>query len=101
MVNQETYQRLCQKSNHLQLQESKLVLHAYTAEMVYPKGVAEYVVNYKNQNYRLPLLVLSGNGPNLVDRDWLEKVRLDWQNVRRLVRPRLDEVLNKYVHSFK
>lgn len=72
-----------------------------TKDWIYPKGVVEVVVNYYNQNYRLPLLVLSEKGPNLVGRDWLEKVRLDWLNVRRSAQPGLGEVLNKYDHLFK
>ncbi|CAB4025111.1 Hypothetical predicted protein [Paramuricea clavata] len=63
-------------------------------------GITEVVVEYNNQVSRLPLLVLKGNGPNLIGRNWLENICLNWTSIKRLAKPNLEEVLNKYDDLF-
>ncbi len=58
------------------------------------------VVEYNNQVRQLPVLVLNGSGPNLFGRNWLEKICLNWTSIKRLARPNLEEVLNKYDDLF-
>ena len=39
-------------------------------------------VEHNAQSQNLPLIVVDGNGPNLLGRNWLEKIsRLDWTNI--------------------
>ena len=33
---------------------------------------------------KLPLIVLAGNGPTLLGRDWLERIRLEWGRIKLL-----------------
>ena len=58
------------------------------------------VVQYSNQINRLPVLVLEGNGPNLIGRNWLENICLNWESIKRLAKPNVDDVLNKYEDLF-
>ena len=60
-------------------------------------------VVYKEQEYDdLPLLVVAGNGPTLLGRDWLERIRLDWHNLYQ-VRPQslVEGVLLDYQQLFE
>lgn len=101
VISEETYQYLSQRKEDLELKESKVTLHTYTGEPIKPKGLIEVSVEYDNETNRLPLLVLSGKGPNLVGRNWLETIRLDWKGIRHLARPSLENILSQYEHLFK
>ena len=41
-------------------------------------------LRHLEQSYTLPCLVVTGNGPNLLGRDWLEHMKLDWSAVHRV-----------------
>ncbi|PFX12270.1 Uncharacterized protein K02A2.6 [Stylophora pistillata] len=69
------------------LQETKLILKTYTGENIFPAGVLEVNVEYKDQQpSRLDLYVVKNKGPVLMERDWLHKVRLDWPKVEEELR---------------
>ena len=38
-------------------------------------------VKYPNQNYELRAMVVKGPGPNLIGRDWLQVIKLNWNSV--------------------
>ena len=38
-------------------------------------------LQYGKQTKALKLIVVSGSGPSLLGRDWLQKLCLDWQNI--------------------
>ena len=44
-------------------------------------GAISITVEYEDQKETLSLLVVAGTGPSLLGRDWLLKIRLDWQNL--------------------
>ena len=44
-------------------------------------GSLEVDVVYGDQIATLPLLIIAGDGPSLLGRDWLMKLRLDWQRL--------------------
>ena len=68
-----------------QLQPSNIVLKTYTGEQIPVKGVMSVEVRYGQQHHReLKLLIVQGNGPCLLGRDWLKVVRLDWRNIGKV-----------------
>ncbi|KAK3753660.1 hypothetical protein RRG08_067156 [Elysia crispata] len=56
------------------LQPCQKQLQTYTGESV-------PVVGYRGQQRQLPLIVVKGGGPNLLGRNWLEHIKLDWQDI--------------------
>ena len=52
-------------------------------------------VIWQEQGRTLQFLVVEGNGPNLLDRDGLTQLQLDWNQVYRLTSP-AEEMLSKY-----
>ena len=46
-------------------------VETYTGEKIQPLGTCSVEVKYKNEDAILPLLVIKGNGPNLLGPNWL------------------------------
>ena len=50
----------------------------------------------------LPLIVTAGTGPNLLGRDWLTELRLDWKSIFTVGMPStLQQVLDEHRDVFK
>ena len=67
------------------------------------KGSAQVVVEYGSQRETLDLLVVKGNGPSLMGRDWLLKIRLNWHELMALTTcesPALEAMLAKHAKLF-
>ena len=55
------------------------------------------VVSYKSQTARLPLLVVNSKGPNLLGRNWLQVIKIDWGEIHNVrVNKNLEELLEKH-----
>ena len=100
VINEKTFRDICRGNENLKLKQTDISLRTYTGEKIAPKGIADVVVQYNNQVNRLPVLVLKGNGPNLIGRNWLENICLNWESIKRLAKPNIDNVLNKYDDLF-
>ena len=61
-------------------------LRTYSGELIRPKGRLMVKVEHQGKHYSLSCLVVEGNGPNLLGRDWLEKTRFHWAKVHRVVK---------------
>ena len=72
--------------NDQQLKKSDLRLKTYTGEIVRPCGVGEVSVEYQKQKRNLPITVVEGNVPNLLGRDWLSQLKLQWEELFPLER---------------
>ena len=87
------------------LQPSTVKLRTYTGEELKVLGSLPVEVDYHSQKASLHLLVVAGSGPSLLGRDWLAKLRLDWQNLHRLhttpQEHQLQDVLSRYADVFK
>lgn len=49
-----------------------------------PKAWCSIKVCYEEKEYSLPLLVLGGEGPALLGRNWLEEIKLNWPKIKQL-----------------
>ena len=58
-------------------------------------------VRYEQQKLSLPLVVVEGNGPCLFGRQWLEKLRLNWQSINSVRSQTLENVLDRHQDVFK
>ena len=63
-------------------------------------GKSTVLVRHGGAEAKLPLIVVEGNGPSLLGRNWLEQLRLDWQAVHKLYESALDQVLQKHQEVF-
>ena len=83
--------------------DNHVKLLTYTGEVVKTEGTISVRVTYKNQKKELDLLVVQGNGPSLMGRDWLNHIMLDWPHLHqlsKLVKP-WQEVIDRHPDVFK
>ena len=98
LVSEETYKKLWP---HKPLQQATIVLKTYSGEQLQLCGSMEVDVVYGTQHCTLPLLVIKGNGPSLLGRDWLKHFELDWKAIYTPQRETLEVVLAQHKDVFQ
>ena len=103
LMNENSYKEL---GHTKKLHQSAIILKTYTGEKIVPKGSVWVDVDYKEQHNNLLLTVVPGDGPNLLGRDWLEKIKLNWEEVVNFVGQAIDKselkhVLDSYQEVFQ
>ena len=78
VMSEEWYQRhLCQYP----LKEINMRLKDYQGNSLKVNSVVWAPVKYEKEDQTLPIVVVEGNRPALLRRNWLEKMKLDWANI--------------------
>lgn len=75
---------LCLGTNYktLSSQKTDTLLRSYIGDNIGLLGECWVPVKYQDQECdKLPLLIAEGQRPSLLGRDWLYKVKLNWQEV--------------------
>ncbi len=65
---------------------SDIILKTYTDQPLKVMGELQVNVSYGDQRAQLPLIVVAGNGPNLMGRNWLKQIQLNWQSIATVKR---------------
>lgn len=103
IMSQDTYSSL--SSTLPPLSPSHVILTTYTGEKIKPVGAIDVVVRYQSQTATLPLVIVPGNGPTLMGRNWLEVIKLDWSLINHVNYncsfSFLGEVLQKHALVFR
>ena len=86
---------------NVSLNSASVKLRTYTGETLKVLGSREVDVSYGHQRARLPLVVVSGDGPCLLGRDWLQHLQLDWPNICLLRSASVQEVLAAHSQVFR
>ena len=81
VISSVTYHNLWSSQDAPVLKPDNVKLLTYTGEVVKTEGTISVRVTYKNQKKELDLLVVQGNGPSLMGRDWLNHIMLDWPHL--------------------
>ena len=84
--------------------KSDLVLKTYTGEPITIIGNLHVHVQYRDQFAKLVLVVVEGNGPSLLGRNWLKYIKLDWGRIAQMHSTRLttlNSVLDQHQALFK
>ena len=66
------------------LRQSNAKLSTYTGETIPVLGISDVKVEHNGQTLTLPLVVIPGNGPPLLGRDWLTTLQLNWESIFRV-----------------
>ena len=66
---------------HMQLNQTAKKLKSYSEDKLKVLGELDVNITYKEQQARLPLVVIAGNRPTLLGRNWLRKLKLDWSAI--------------------
>ena len=83
------------------LSHTGIKLHSYSGESVPVVGTADVSVKYGSQIATLPLLVVKGEGPSLLGRNWLSELKLKWQEIFWLHNASLSQLLEEHKIVFE
>ena len=75
------------------LKPTAVKLMTYTGDEV--KELQVNVEAPDGQQLLLPLIVVRGNGPSLLGRDWLRQIRLDWRTIHEVRQEKSDAEVEK------
>ena len=64
-------------------------------------GSLTVAVSYKHHHSQEPLLVVEGSGPNLLGRNWLDNIQLDWRQINQMQQSSLHAVLQQHEAVFQ
>ena len=88
------------------LSPSSARLSTYTGQKISVCGEIKVKVRYGQQVRVCTLIVVEGDGPNLVGRDWLRSFKLDWHRIQKVqvsdsLNRGLDTLLTRFVEVFE
>ena len=77
IISEATYKKLW-RGRLPPLKKTNVKLRTYSGEIIKVLGTTTIEVVYESQKEQLPLLVVVANGPSLLGKDWMKKIRLNW-----------------------
>ena len=80
IISEATYQKLWDE-NPPNIQKTTVNIQTYTGEKLEVLGKIAVQLVHKGQEGQGTMLVVKGDGPSLIGRDWLGKMRLDWEEI--------------------
>ena len=69
------------KLSHFTLRKTDILLKTYSGDLIPLLGQMTLPVTYENQIITLPLIVVKGDRPTLMGRNWLKKLKLNWSDI--------------------
>ena len=84
VISEQTYHKLFSAGKATTLRNVTTQLTTYTGEVIDILGEVEVTVQYKGQEKKLNLLVVTEEGPSLLGRDWLTHIKLDWSQLNHI-----------------
>lgn len=98
VISENLYKRRFKKEK---LMPSNCVLRTYSKQSLRLMGSIFVKVKCNGNARILPLLVVKGNGPALLGRDWIEQLKLDWSLVNRITPDNFDDLCGRYAEVFQ
>ena len=99
LIGEDTYRSLLIRPK---LRPSGIRLRTYTGDNIPVLGEFRTSVSYKNQSHdKLKVVVVQGSRTNLLGRDWLKQIKLDWKEVHAVVNDSVEELKQKYSKVFE
>ena len=85
IISSKQYELIKQGTHELQLSTANVpTLRTYAGQTIKPAGGVTVDVRHQGCTHRLTCLVVNGNGPNFLGRDWLTHIKLDWSAVHHI-----------------
>ena len=78
VLNESTFKKIEQQTFVSPLQPSPNKLRSYTGQDIKVLGTSKFVVRYGDKNHCLSLHVVKGGGPNLLGRNWLTHLKINF-----------------------
>ena len=81
LISQTTFKQLWPDK---QLSQCQYCLRSYANTPIKVVGCFDSQVCYKSQVAKLPIIVVEGSGPDLLGRNWLKYLVLDWHEIHHI-----------------
>ena len=103
VVNEKSFHNLAHWESALKLNVVNTVLCTYTGEFVTVVGECRLAVEYNGFKGSSPAVVISGEGPCLMGRNWLQHISLNWSEIFHLATmyTNLNEMLETHSSIFQ
>jgi len=102
VLNENSFQSVKKGMAHLIMQPSTTALKTYTGEVIPVLGQVTAEVEYDNKKHHLTAQVVAGKAPNLLGRDCLQEIKLNWSQLNHVEdHSDLHEILQEYSEVFK
>ena len=86
------------------IESNNAKLSTYTGQRIAVVGTVDVNAEYHGQTARAELVIVDGDGPTLLGRDWLRHFRLDWVKLHKINSQhssKLEELLSKHANHFE
>jgi hypothetical protein len=109
VIGENVFRKLS-KTGKLELCRSTKKLRTYTGDVIPVVGQCEVVVRYNDVSKLLSAIVVKGDGPCLLGRDWLAHFKLNWSQIFQVRSaptrqsgpvPELDKILETHTKVFE
>ena len=102
ILNNSTYDRIKSAVPSVNLKPTTKRLVTYTKEDIPIRGCVRLNVGYREQPVRtLSAVVVTGNGPNLLGRDWFKEIKLEWEAIHLAKEAEVMASVQKHRDLFK
>lgn len=101
IISESTYARSWPEGKRPMLEKADVLLRTYTGERIKVLGKSSVEVNFGDQCAQLELLVVEGNGPSLVGRDWLRVLKPNLSVFYAGRGSELEELMKRHSQLFK
>ena len=81
LISEKTYLTVGTDSNRPPLQATGTCLQTHTGERIPVLGSLQVDISHNSQTKQFSLLVVKGQGPALLGRDWMNVLTLDWHTI--------------------
>ena len=98
VISEQTFQAIASPTD--KLQATSITLTTYSGQNLHILETYDVQVGYKSQSQTLPLVVVQGHEPSLFWRNWLEKIKIDWNSIYSVQEQSISSLINKYNSLF-
>lgn len=100
IISKQTFDKHYRGGTEPTIVHSSDTLSTYTGEKISIFGIANVEVSAKGKSTQLPLTIVSGNGPTLLGRNWLDKIKINWSKINNVSTQHYEHLLRKYSQVF-
>ncbi|KAL7853111.1 hypothetical protein SRHO_G00188960 [Serrasalmus rhombeus] len=104
ILSKQQYTQLWKETDTAELKPCSIKLKTYTGEKLGVLGMAQVKVQHGNKEKNLPVVVVGGEGPNLLGRSWLQELAMMDQLVNKVKsqpKLQLEGILERHAEVFK
>ena len=101
LISQVAFDKLQSSVTLLPLKTEQIKLRTFIGEEIKVLGSTSVTAQSGEHSATLPLLVVKGNGPNLIGRNWLTELKLDWKVVHSINTNSIQQVVEQNKEVFQ